>query len=193
MSPPLKTLVLADEANVVAGLRAFNRKADWRKLRDYLANPEQGRRLTEFVLYVGLPPNIDGYRYREKRQKKEEFLQWAAHNGFFVVRKEGSPTEEGNYKANVDVLMAIDGIDLAIEMRPDIVVLMTGDADFAHLAHNLRRRGIRVEVAALSRNLGLALKAAANRVIDLGEILNELPPVRGEAARVGGADVFDDE
>jgi uncharacterized LabA/DUF88 family protein len=131
--------------------------------------------------------------HRTDETGKEEFLQWAAHNGFFVVRKEGSPTEEGNYKANVDVLMAIDGIDLAIEMRPDIVVLMTGDADFAHLAHNLRRRGIRVEVAALSRNLGLALKAAANSVIDLGEILNELPPVRGEAARVGGADVFDDE
>src|SRR5688572_32073740 len=42
------------------------------------------------TLFDLLPPNIDGYRYREKRQKKEEFLQWAAHNGFLVVRKERS-------------------------------------------------------------------------------------------------------
>jgi hypothetical protein len=32
-------------------------------------------------------------------------------------------------------------------MRPDVVILVTGDADFAYLAIELRRRGIRVEVA----------------------------------------------
>ena len=44
---------------------------------------------------------------------------------------------------------------------------MTGDADFVHLALQLRRRGIRVEVAATAQTLGTGLRGAANEVIDL--------------------------
>jgi uncharacterized LabA/DUF88 family protein len=174
----LRTLVLADEANVVASLRGVDRRADWLLLRDHVADPGRGRALIEFVLYAGLPPNIDAYDYPRQRQRKEAFLQWAEHNGFLVVRKDGSPTEDGRYRANVDVLLAIDAVALALEMRPDVVVLMTGDADFAHLALTLRRRGIRVEVAALAQSLGARLRAAANGVIDLAELLDQLPPLR---------------
>jgi uncharacterized protein (TIGR00288 family) len=83
------------------------------------------------------------------------------------MSKDGSPAEENRYKANVDVMMAIDAMELSMEMRPDIVVLVTGDADFAHLAFQLRRRGIRVEVAATAQTLGSGLKGSANSVIDL--------------------------
>jgi uncharacterized LabA/DUF88 family protein len=72
-----------------------------------------------------------------------------------------------DYKASVDVLLAVDAIELSVEMRPEVVVLVTGDADFAHLALQLRRRGIRVEVAATPQTLGTGLKGAANEVIDL--------------------------
>jgi uncharacterized LabA/DUF88 family protein len=53
------------------------------------------------------------------------------------------------------------------------VVLVTGDTDFAHLALQLRRRGIRVEVAATAATLGAALRTAANASIDLGPVLEE--------------------
>jgi uncharacterized LabA/DUF88 family protein len=33
-------------------------------------------------------------------------------------------------------------LELSIEMRPDVVILVTGDADFAYLATKLRRHGI---------------------------------------------------
>ena len=66
------------------------------------------------------------------------------------VAKDGSPAEEGHYKANVDVMMAIDALELSIEMRPDVVILVTGDADFAYLVIKLRRHGIRVEVASVA-------------------------------------------
>ena len=72
-------------------------------------------------------------------------------------------------KANVDVLMAIDAVELSMEMRPDVVVLVTGDADFAHLALQLR-----VEVAATSQTLGTGLKGAANEVIDLVPLFETL-------------------
>ena len=126
---------------------------------------EKARELIEMVVYAGLPPAISGWQ--EEREKKNKFVYWLRSNGFLAVTKDGSPTEEGHYKANMDVMMAIDAVELSVEMRPDIVILVTGDADFAHLALQLRRRGIRVEVASVVQNLGSALKAAANQVIDL--------------------------
>src|SRR5205807_7795939 len=76
----------------------------------------------------------------------------------------------GHYKANVDVMMAIDALELSIEMRPDLVILVTGDADFAYLVIKLRRHGIRVEVASVAANLGNTLRSAANGVIDLAPL-----------------------
>jgi hypothetical protein len=67
-------------------------------------------------------------------------------------------------------MMAIDALELSIEMRPDVVILVTGDADFAYLATKLRRHGIRVEVASVAANLGNILRSAANDVIDLAQL-----------------------
>jgi uncharacterized LabA/DUF88 family protein len=108
--------------------------------------------------------------WQEERDKKNKFVQWLRSNGFMVVTKDGSPAEEGRYKANVDVMMAIDALELSVEMQPDVVILVTGDTDFAYLAIKLRRRGIRVEVASVSQNLGNLLRSAANDVIDLAPL-----------------------
>jgi uncharacterized protein (TIGR00288 family) len=93
------------------------------------------------------------------------------------VTKDGSPGAESHYKANVDVLMAIDAVELSVEMNPDVVVLVTGDADFAYLALQLRRRGIRVEAASTLETLGTGLKTAANEVIDLAPLLATFEPL----------------
>jgi uncharacterized protein (TIGR00288 family) len=82
-----------------------------------------------------------------------------------------------HYKANVDVLMAIDAVELSVEMRPDVVVLVTGDTDFAHLALQLRRKGIRVEVASTATTLGAGLKTSANAAIDLTPLLKSFEPL----------------
>jgi len=102
------------------------------------------------------------------------------------VTKDGAPAEEGHYKANVDVMMAIDALELSIEIRPDVVILVTGDADFAYLATKLRRHGIRVEVASVGANLGHLLRSAANDVIDLGPLFRtfEITKVQDSPAQV---------
>jgi uncharacterized LabA/DUF88 family protein len=96
-------------------------------------------------------------------------------------------------------MMAIDALELSTEMRPDLVILVTGDADFSYLALQLRRRGIRVEVASIAANLGGTLKSAANAVIDLAPLFRtfeimQIPaqsPVRknqtGRMRRAGSA------
>ena len=158
--PRPRVLIFVDESNVTSSAKITNRKLDWIKLRDHLVGE---RELIEMVVYAGLPPAM--------ADKKNKFLFWLRSNGFLVVEKDGSPGDGTHYKANVDVLMSIDGVELSEQMRPDVVVLVTGDADFAHLALHLRRRGIRVEVASVAQTLGAGLKTAANEVIDLAPLL----------------------
>jgi uncharacterized LabA/DUF88 family protein len=171
-----RTLVLVDESNVGSSVRTAGRALDWLRLREFLIGADSGRELIEMVVYAGLPPAIP--LWQEERDKKNKFVYWLRSNGFMVVTKDGAPAEEGHYKANVDVMMAIDALELSVEMQPEVVILVTGDADFAYLATKLRRRGIRVEVASVSQNLGGVLKAAANAVIDLAALFRtfELMP-----------------
>src|SRR5436309_15793863 len=175
-----RVLVLVDESNVSSSVRTVGRGLDWLKLRDFLAGPNTGRDLIEMVVYAGLPPAIPAWQ--EERDKKNKFVQWLRPNGFMVVTKDGSPAEERHYKANVDVMMAIDALELSIEMRPDVVILVTGDADFAYLAIKLRRHGIRVEVASVAQNLGNMLKASANHVIDLAGLFRTFEIIKVQEA-----------
>jgi uncharacterized LabA/DUF88 family protein len=177
-----RVLVLVDESNVSSSVRTAGRGLDWIKLREFLAGANSGRDLIEMVVYAGLPPAIPAWQ--EERDKKNKFVHWLRANGFMVVTKDGAPAEEGHYKANVDVMMAIDALELSLEIQPDVVILVTGDADFAYLATKLRRHGIRVEVASVTQNLGHILRSAANHVIDLAPVFRtfemiqpqDLPP-----------------
>src|SRR5436853_2750278 len=171
-----RLLVLVDESNVGSSVRTAGRGLDWLKLRDFLAGPNTGRELIEMVVYAGLPPAMS--IWQEERDKKNKFVQWLRSNGFMVVTKDGSPAEEGRCKANVDVMMAIDALELSTEMQPDVVILVTGDTDFAHLVTKLRRRGIRVEVASVSQNLGNILRSAANEVIDLAPLFRTFEMIK---------------
>jgi uncharacterized LabA/DUF88 family protein len=175
-----RVLVLVDESNVGSSVRTVGRGLDWIKLRDFLAGPNTGRELIEMVVYAGLPPAMP--IWQEERDKKNKFMQWLRSNGFMVVTKDGSPAEEGRYKANVDVMMAIDALELSVEMQPDVVILVTGDTDFAYLAIKLRRRGIRVEVASVSQNLGNILRSAANEVIDLAPLFRTFEMIQEPAS-----------
>lgn len=180
---PSRLLVLVDESNIVNSVRTAGRGLDWLKLRNFLSGPETGRELIEMVVYAGLPPATP--IWQEERDKKNKFMNWLRSNGFMVVTKDGAPAEEGHYKANVDVMMAIDALELCVEMQPDVVILVTGDADFAYLATKLRRRGVRVEVASAEQNLGHVLKASANSVIDLSGLFRtfELTPTPSSQRR----------
>src|ERR1700694_5084243 len=182
-SAPSRVLVLVDESNVGSSVRTAGRGLDWIKLREFLAGPNTGRELIEMVVYAGLAPAMP--IWQEERDKKNKFMQWLRSNGFMVVTKDGSPAEEGRYKANVDVMMAIDALELSAEIRPDVVILVTGDADFAYLAIKLRRHGIRVEVACVAANLGQTLRSAANEVIDLAQLFRTFEMMRVQDSAAG--------
>jgi len=170
-----RVLILVDESNVTSSAKVLSRKLDWLKLRDFLLGQ---REIIEMIVYAGLPPAMP--EWQTERDKKAKFLHWLRSHGFLVVSKDGSPADDARYKANVDVMMAIDAVELSTEIRPDVVVLVTGDADFADLALFLRRRGIRVEVAALPQTLGSGLKTSANEFLDLTPLLATFEVLKGD-------------
>ena len=133
------------------------------------------------VVYAGLQPGIP--TWQEDRDGKNKFVHWLRSNGFMAVTKDGASAEEGHYEADVDVMMAIDALELSIQMRPDVAILVTGGADFAYLATKLRRHGIRVEVAAVAANLGHILRSAANEVIHLSGLFRTFEMINARAGR----------
>lgn len=167
-----RVLIFVDESNVTSSAKVCNRKLDWIQLRDFLVGE---RVLLEMVVYAGLPPAMA--EWQGERDRKNKFLHWLRSNGFLVVTKEGAPADAAHYKANVDVLMAIDALELTTAMQPDVVVLVTGDADFGPLALQFRRRGIRVEAASLAQTLGTGLKTSVNATIDLTSLLATFEPL----------------
>jgi uncharacterized LabA/DUF88 family protein len=161
-----RTLIFIDEGNLTGICSKLNRSIDWVKLREGLS---KDKHVLETFVYAGLPPATP--EWMEFRQKRERFLHWLEGEGFYVVRKQGRPTTPQAYKANVDVVMAIEATELSLELHPDTIMLVTGDGDFGFLACHLRRRGIRVEVAAFEHNLSDDLRIAANAFIDLSKVV----------------------
>lgn len=168
-----RTLIFIDEGNLTGICSKLNRSIDWLKLRDFLSREKH---LIETFVYAGLPPTTP--EWAEFRGKRERFLYWLEAEGFFVVRKQGRPTTAQAYKANVDVMMAVESMELALELRPDTIVLVTGDGDFGHVACRLRRHGIRIEVAAFEHNLGEDLRIAASHFIDLSKVIKSTDSFR---------------
>ncbi|MBF0162044.1 MAG: NYN domain-containing protein [Magnetococcales bacterium] len=180
---PQRVMVFVDDANFQHIASGLNRVPDYIKLRDFLVNSEEGRLLIEMVIYIGFPPQWkeealpqEWKSARDRKIKRRDFLEF---NGFMTVAwfgKEKESNEKGErlFTANVDVLMAMDVMEYAFEVKPDIVVLVTGDQDFAYLAKKLRRKGIHVELASTNQ-INPLLHKSVNRFIDLAAFFNTLP------------------
>lgn len=172
-------LVFVDESNAAGtAAKMFRRSFDWLAFRNYLvAQAGEDYDLVEMVIYVGLPPATP--EWADRRKAKLGYIHWLRGNGFLVVEKAGQPRPVG-FKADVAVVMAIDAIDLTLRIKPDMVILVTGDADFAYLATTIRREGVEVRVASVQQVLSTELRSSANGFIDLATMFNSFPPLDGE-------------
>jgi len=100
-------------------------------------------------------------------EKDEESFHTALDKiGFEVKLKELQVFYGGNKKADWDVGLAIDSIELAPKL--DVVVLVSGDGDYIPLVEHLKRAmGCKVEVLAFGRSCSGKLKEAADEFVDL--------------------------
>lgn len=85
----------------------------------------------------------------------------------YLVNTKVGTIAGGTYKCNFDVEIAMDVLKVAYQMKPDIIVLATGDADFVPLIQEVRKSGIRVEIAAFEETIGAELLLKCSGFIDL--------------------------
>ena len=160
-----------DFHNLEGSLRNEGIQVDILALRDYLT---EGRTLLEAFVYVGFNPNT--------QNGDHQFHRFLKMNGFLVKTKPAKVRPDGSLKCDFDIELAIDVIDYVSLVKPAIVLLVTGDGDFAPLATWLRQRGTRVEVASTPTSISQDLRGAANGYIDLCEATKEIQRAGGEIA-----------
>jgi uncharacterized LabA/DUF88 family protein len=150
-----KIVLFLDHANInrAAGERGW--RLDYADLLQYMG---EGRLLLEAHGYVPINPRSE---HRGDRDREE---LWRA--GYLVHTRQGKVTG-GTYHCNFAVEIAMDILKVLSQVRPDIIVLASGDADFLPLVQEARQAGVRVEVAAFPESAGAELRQRCSGFIDL--------------------------
>jgi uncharacterized LabA/DUF88 family protein len=147
--------ILLDQANLAATAAvSFKRKVNFAALLDRL---KAGRRLIRAVAFV---VDNGGTFF-------DSFCDTLRKSGWELRIKRPKVFADGTTKADWDMGIAMEAIAIADEA--DAMVLVSGDGDFAPLLKQLRRRGLRVEVAAYPEGLALELVNAADAVARLDQ------------------------
>lgn len=177
-----KLVVFLDYANINAAFDLQGYIPDYQDLLAYLA---EGRFLVEAHAFVPIDP-----RNPHARDHLIESL-WDAR--YLVHSKVGSIAGE-TYRCDFDVEITLEMMRTAEIVRPDILVLVSGDKDFVPAVLELRRRGVRVEVAAFAGvNMARELQLKASGFIDLEVYLNENTDLANTPYPAEGAADEDDE
>lgn len=185
MSSTLKVAAFVDLSNICGQLKEVGRRPDLVALIPRLGSSEEGRFVCETVVYASLPPeNGDGV---------VRWHDWLRHQGLMVVSKRAKRLPNGRIKCDLDAELMLDVMEYVYVARPDVVVLVTGDGDYATLAYRLRRHGVRVEVASLHTALASELKAACNGLIDLTDWAATCEAVDNNAPELGTNAVFNEQ
>jgi uncharacterized protein (TIGR00288 family) len=91
-------------------------------------------------------------------------------------------------KNSTDIALAVDAMDLAVAERPDIVVLVSSDSDFAPLVIRLREKGCRVCGIGQQGKTGDETVAVYDSFIDLQHHQSDRPaPAKPAAKRAARA------
>ena len=164
-----KTVVFLDYANINAALQMQGAVQDYADLLAYLS---EGRFVVEQHAFVPIDP-----RNPHGRDGQINTL-W--ESGWLVHTKLGAFAGD-TYKCDFDVEITLEMMRTAEIVRPDIIVLVSGDKDFVPVMLELRRRGIRVEVAAIPEcNAARDLIQKASGFIDLREYLEQGQGIEGD-------------
>lgn len=116
-----------------------------------------GRQLIRAIAYV----------VKTDLEEERAFFDALSRAGFQVRTKDLQIFPDGTRKANWDVGIAMDIIKMAPKL--DVVVLVSGDGDFADLIEYLKNHGHLVEVMAFGRSTSNKLKEEAELFYDLDQ------------------------
>lgn len=145
--------LLLDQANLAATAAiSFKRKVNFASLLDRLGG---GRKVVKAVAFI-----VDN-----GGQFFDAFCDTLRKSGWELRVKRPKVFSDGTTKADWDMGLAMEAISLCDDV--ETIVLASGDGDFAPLIRQLRRRGVRVEVASYPDGLSLDLINVADSVTRL--------------------------
>lgn len=124
--------------------------------KQILKDTMQDRKLVRAIAYV----------IKTETGEEKPFFDALTHLGI-ETKVKGLQVYGEFKKADWDVGITVD----AIKMSPslDVVLLLSGDGDFAPLVEYLKNHGKQVEIAAFSKSTSSKLKEAADDFFDLGK------------------------
>jgi len=135
-------VVFLDYANINRAAREKRYRLDYHHLLQYVG---EGRFLIDAYCYVPINPRNE--------HRLDGAIEDLWRSGYLVTTKVGN-IAGGTYKCNFDVEITMDVLRAVYQVKPDIIVLASGDADFVPLIQEVRKAGIRVEVAAFVETAG---------------------------------------
>jgi len=150
-----KVVLFLDYANINRAAREKRYRLDYHHLLRYVG---EGRFLVDAHCYVPINPRNE--------HRADGVIEELWRSGYIVNTKMGT-IAGGTYKCNFDVEIAMDVLKVVYQVRPDIVVLASGDADFVPLIQEVRKSGVRVEVAAFEGTAGADVLLKCSGFINL--------------------------
>ena len=150
-----KVVFFLDYANINRAAREKRYRLDYHDLLQYVG---EERFLIDAHCYVPINPR------NEHRLDSEIQELW--RSGYIVTTKLGT-IAGGTYKCNFDVEITMDILKVVYQVKPDIIVLASGDSDFVSLIQEVRKSGVRVEVAAFVETAGTDILSKCSGFIDL--------------------------
>jgi uncharacterized protein (TIGR00288 family) len=94
-------------------------------------------------------------------------------------------------KNSTDIALAVDALDLVLAERPDVVVIVSSDSDFAPLVIRLREKGCRVEGIGQLGKTGEESKNVYDAFVDIAHrkarTVDSAPPPRKRAPNARAA------
>jgi uncharacterized LabA/DUF88 family protein len=117
--------------------RLKNAKLNFQKLMETAV---RGRQLIRAICYVVETPDVD----------QSGFTDMLRQNGYEIKTKLLRTRSDGSSKADWDMGIAIDAVNLADKL--DIIVIVSGDGDFIDLVDHLKSRGVHVEAISFSES-----------------------------------------
>ncbi len=150
-----KVVFFLDYADINRAAREKRYRLDYHDLLQYVG---ENRFLIDAHCYVPINPR------NEHRLDREIEELWSS--GYIVNTKVGT-IAGGTYKCNFDVEITMDMLKVVYQVKPDIIVLATGDSDFVSLIQEVRKSGVRVEVAAFEETAGTGIRLKCSGFINL--------------------------
>jgi uncharacterized LabA/DUF88 family protein len=150
-----KVVFFLDYANINRAATEKRYRLDYHDLLHYVG---EDRFLIDAHCYVPINPRNE--------HRLDGVIEELWRSGYIVTTKMGT-IAGGTYKCNFDVEITMDMLKAMYHVKPDIIVLASGDSDFVSLIQEVRKSGVRVEVAAFEETAGADILLKCSGFIDL--------------------------